>query len=428
MTRHGESKTDIFISYARTDRAIAYITRELLQNEGWEVWLDEEIAVGEEWRDELDERLFAADAVVVLWTQHSTQSEWVVKEATFALEHDKIYGVKLDACNIKPRFEGKQFAKLKEWNGAEDHREWVRLLQSLRAKVAPSRQYLIRPGFDRDFLGKKFHIGWPKIKGSSRPFHYLHFTVYLDPARRMAVMAAYNVKMRKRGEKGRPIKIREDQTLPEGFQPRRTRIEHYQLGHLACKESMAWGTDIMPRIAGSQAFYLPNIVPQHVLLNFGSYLSVEKWEQWVSDRFGNVSVLCGPIFDPSDKIVAAEEEDENGVVVEYELTVPGAYWKIVAAVDDRGRLSAHAFILENPDWRHTDLAISIEGERYSASMKTLQQSLPAALELPEVLIDAKVLPLRWDSFLNDMPPTDWHPWTSTPRHLNMRDNFVYVNR
>ena len=52
MTRHEESKTDIFISYARTDRAIAYIARELLQNEGWEVWLDEEIAVGEEWRDE----------------------------------------------------------------------------------------------------------------------------------------------------------------------------------------------------------------------------------------------------------------------------------------------------------------------------------------------------------------------------------------
>ena len=111
---------------------------------------------------------------------------------------------------------------------------------------------------------------------------------------------------------------------------------------------MAWGTEIMPRIAGSQAFYLPNIVPQHALLNFGGYLAVEKWEQWVSERFGNVSVLCGPVFDPSDKIVTAEEEDDDGYPVTSELTVPGAYWEIVAVVDDRDRLCRASY--SSPRW------------------------------------------------------------------------------
>ena len=47
----------IFVSYAHANRDIVYPIIELLQNNGYHVWYDEGLRIGNDWRDELAEKI-----------------------------------------------------------------------------------------------------------------------------------------------------------------------------------------------------------------------------------------------------------------------------------------------------------------------------------------------------------------------------------
>jgi hypothetical protein len=72
---------DIFISYAREDRARMQPFAEALARRGHDVWWDKGLHSGDDYRDRIEDMLKTARCVVVAWSAASLQSDFVMDEA-----------------------------------------------------------------------------------------------------------------------------------------------------------------------------------------------------------------------------------------------------------------------------------------------------------------------------------------------------------
>ncbi|MEL6753052.1 MAG: toll/interleukin-1 receptor domain-containing protein, partial [Pseudomonadota bacterium] len=96
---------DIFISYKREDQEEFGRVRpiaEALRAEGYDVFYDVQVPPGSSWEDVLQSKINAARAVLVLWSRHSVDSDWVKEEAEMAKHAGKLIPVFLDA--VPPPF------------------------------------------------------------------------------------------------------------------------------------------------------------------------------------------------------------------------------------------------------------------------------------------------------------------------------------
>src|SRR5262245_24016704 len=85
---------DIFVSYAKTDRALASKLVAMLEAEGWSVWWDTSLGAADLYRDEIMKQLASARAVISIWTENSVRSDWVRAEAGRAKADGKLIPVK----------------------------------------------------------------------------------------------------------------------------------------------------------------------------------------------------------------------------------------------------------------------------------------------------------------------------------------------
>jgi hypothetical protein len=115
---------DIFLSYARADRERAKQIAEALEEKGWTVWWDVSLVAGDRYRSKIAEQLRSAKCVVVLWSQQSIESDWVIDEA----EDGKRRGVLVQALidDVSPPHGFRQIQAAKLIEGAESG-EFVRL-------------------------------------------------------------------------------------------------------------------------------------------------------------------------------------------------------------------------------------------------------------------------------------------------------------
>ncbi len=82
----GAPKPRVFISYAHADRRAAQQLAEGLRAESLEVWIDTEaVEPGENWQRQVADALDRSDAMVVLLTPHSVESESVRRDVDYAL-------------------------------------------------------------------------------------------------------------------------------------------------------------------------------------------------------------------------------------------------------------------------------------------------------------------------------------------------------
>jgi hypothetical protein len=86
--------SDIFISYAKADHALALKLSAFLEAEGWSVWWDKSLAAADLYRDEIMKQLAAARAVITIWTENSVKSDWVRAEAGRAKAEGKLIPIK----------------------------------------------------------------------------------------------------------------------------------------------------------------------------------------------------------------------------------------------------------------------------------------------------------------------------------------------
>jgi len=135
---------DIFISYARSDRARVATIAAALADEGFDVWWDPKIEPGETFRGGIEKALTAAKCVVVVWSKDSVKRNWVIEEAQEGLDRQVLVPILLDdVVNELPRgFKSVQAADLTGWRGGRDDPNW----QVVKARVAGLAQPSGTPG------------------------------------------------------------------------------------------------------------------------------------------------------------------------------------------------------------------------------------------------------------------------------------------
>lgn len=132
-----ESKSFIFLSHARADRPRATAVRNLLLEQGFEVWWDDDISGGDGWRDRIAERLDTAAVVLTLWSEHSVGRDAVREEAAKAQAMRKLVHARLDRAHLPYGFGETHYIEMHSWDGTANHEAWRKLAQSLRDKITP---------------------------------------------------------------------------------------------------------------------------------------------------------------------------------------------------------------------------------------------------------------------------------------------------
>lgn len=127
--------TDVFISYAREDGAQAERIAKGLEAQGLSVFWDNEIPPGQTWADYIESKLNQCNVAVVLWSEHSTKSQWVREEARMG--RSKLIPAKLDVAEAPFGFGDVQAADLSSWGGDYNHPQWARFVSAVMAKARP---------------------------------------------------------------------------------------------------------------------------------------------------------------------------------------------------------------------------------------------------------------------------------------------------
>lgn len=131
---------DIFLSYAREDKARAEQVAKGLAAAGLEVFWDSEIPPGQTWADYIEEKLTHCKALIVLWSEHSTKSQWVREEARMGRDKGVLIPVMIDGAQAPFGFGEVQAANLASWAGEEGHPDWTRFVAAVRSITnAPAR-------------------------------------------------------------------------------------------------------------------------------------------------------------------------------------------------------------------------------------------------------------------------------------------------
>jgi hypothetical protein len=133
---------DIFLSYANEDREIARAVAGLLESAGCTVWWDRRIPAGRTWRSMIEEALRDMRCMVVLWSSHSVDSDWVKEEAEEARALNRLIPVLIEVVKPPVGFRSIQAADLTDWDGSRDSlgaRQLIADLESLMARSAPSK-------------------------------------------------------------------------------------------------------------------------------------------------------------------------------------------------------------------------------------------------------------------------------------------------
>jgi hypothetical protein len=172
---------DVFISYAKTDRPLALKLAAMLEAEGWKVWWDTSLAIGDDFRNEIMTELGRARAVIVIWTDTSVKSDWVRSEAGRAQADRKLIPVKLEHLTYKDL--PPPFDVLHTENVSEDDKIRAAVIAQLaKPAVEPSATALLMKGFQWELLTWFGIIG-----GAAALFSSLSFTLALAPLARRLV-------------------------------------------------------------------------------------------------------------------------------------------------------------------------------------------------------------------------------------------------
>ena len=123
--------SDVFISYARPTAAEAHAVARALRGAGYDVWIDEDLPAHRPYSDVIEERLRAAKAVVVIWSEAAAKSEWVRSEANLAREENKLVQMSVDGARLPMPFGQIQCPNLANWSGDVTAAGWRKVLASV---------------------------------------------------------------------------------------------------------------------------------------------------------------------------------------------------------------------------------------------------------------------------------------------------------
>jgi len=182
---------DVFLSYAAEDLPRVRPLIAALEDRGLSIWWDRKIPPGKTYTQVIRENLNAATLVLVVWSKHSVNSEWVQIEATKGNARGVLVPAMIDpvADDIPWEFSLIQAANLVGWRGDIAHEEFEDMIRSLlehaaarptgsrrpRARVTRTRPTVQSTPRDR-FVAQLKKRGWgrgdPYISESSPNIYY----------------------------------------------------------------------------------------------------------------------------------------------------------------------------------------------------------------------------------------------------------------
>jgi len=130
---------DIFISYAKEDNIQAEQLAEALKAKGFDVWYDINIPTGTTFDNVIEEALDDTKCVVVLWSEHSIESEWVKVEAGEGKSRDILVPVLIEDVEIPLAFRRRQTASMTEWLKGKDDAAFDRLVEDIQLIIQGSK-------------------------------------------------------------------------------------------------------------------------------------------------------------------------------------------------------------------------------------------------------------------------------------------------
>ena len=127
---------DVFVSYARSDKARVAPIVAAIEARGWSVWWDPEIEAGQQFDDQIEAELKAARAVVVVWTPTSVASRWVRGEAREAADRGTLVPARFDGAKLPMDVRAIHTTDLDGWGDDPSSPQGQALLRALGAMIA----------------------------------------------------------------------------------------------------------------------------------------------------------------------------------------------------------------------------------------------------------------------------------------------------
>ena len=137
---------DIFISYSNTDRDRIIPIVKALEEQDWSVFWDWRcIPVGKTWRQFINEGLEEARCVLVLWSEKSIDSEWVIEEADYGKAKRILIPALIDDVRPPIGFGQIHAARLLGWMGETSHVGFQSLIEALTSLLEPTNVQVFTP-------------------------------------------------------------------------------------------------------------------------------------------------------------------------------------------------------------------------------------------------------------------------------------------
>jgi adenylate cyclase len=127
---------DVFVSYARSDKALVAPLVAAIEAQGWSVWWDPEIDAGQQFDDQIEAELKRARAVLVVWTPTSAASRWVRGEAREAADRGTLVPVRFGGASLPMDVRAIHTTDLDGWGENAQGPQFQALLRSLGAMIA----------------------------------------------------------------------------------------------------------------------------------------------------------------------------------------------------------------------------------------------------------------------------------------------------
>ena len=128
-----DNPVTLFLSYARVDEGHAKRLATALQHAGYVVWWDAMIEGGAAFSKSIADALESADAVLVLWSAHSIESDWVRDEAAQGRERHRLVPLSLDGSHPPLGFRQYQVIDLSHWHGRRTSGEFRAIERGIAA-------------------------------------------------------------------------------------------------------------------------------------------------------------------------------------------------------------------------------------------------------------------------------------------------------
>lgn len=214
-----------------------------------------------------------------------------------------------------------------------------------------STALLYPAGYNADFLEIPLPLPAPPAGTLIRELPYTHFTVLLDPARRLAIATGVNIDGDQLVTVDRGDDWHLDSRIPlyeqagEGVYAK----NDLERGHLVRRQDPVWGDKTTARRANYDTFAYTNAAPQAGAFNQSKQLWLGLEDHiltYARTNRNRISVFTAPVL-------SAQDPTYRGV------KIPQAFWKIAAwttTTEDSTVLHAAGFVLDqSPQLEDIDL-------------------------------------------------------------------------